>query len=136
MSLNIQSVSWLIRQRAFRFLMNGAVATAVHFGVLVFNIQVLQWSSAGAANGVAAIFGIAASFIGSRYYVFSNSLETVASQLFKFLFLYLSIALLHAGLLFVWTDYYQHYYLTGFLIATLMQLVLSYWGNKVLVFKV
>lgn len=136
MNLNFETITWFIRQRSFRFLVNGAVATVVHLSVLVFNLQILQWSSAGVANGVAAIFGTASSFIGSRYYVFSNSTETVISQILKFLVLYVSIALLHAGLLFVWTDYYQHHYFTGFLIATFMQLVLSYWGNKVLVFKV
>ena len=125
-----------IQKRAFRYLINGAFATAVHLGVLVFIIQVLKWSSAGMANGVAAIFGITTSFLGSRYYVFSSSLESVSAQVFKFLLLYLSIALLHAGLLFVWTDYYQLHYLAGFLVATIMQLLLSYWGNKLLVFKV
>lgn len=129
-------MAWFIQQRAFRYLLNGALATAVHLGVLVFIMQVLMWSSAGLANGIAAIFGIAASFLGSRYYVFLGSLETVSAQFFKFLLLYLSIALLHAGLLFVWTDYYQLHYLAGFFVATMMQLLLSYWGNKVLVFKV
>jgi putative flippase GtrA len=129
-------MAWFIQQRAFRYLLNGAIATAVHFGVLVFVMQVLTWSSAGMANGVAAIFGITTSFLGSRYFVFSGSLETVSAQFFKFLLLYLSIALLHAGLLFIWTDYYQLHYLAGFFVATMMQLLLSYWGNKLLVFKV
>ena len=136
MRAGVDKMAWFARQRAFRYLVNGALATTVHFGVLVFIMQVLKWSSAGMANGVAAMFGIAASFLGSRYYVFSNSSETVSAQLFKFLVLYLSIALLHAGLLFVWTDHYQFNYLLGFLVATLLQLLLSYWGNKVLVFKV
>lgn len=123
-------------QRPFRYLVNGCLATAVHFAVLVFSMQVLNWSSAGVANGFAAIFGIATSFIGSRYYVFKHSLETVASQITKFLMLYLCIALLHAGVLLVWADYYQFNYVIGFFVATLMQLMLSYWGNKVLVFRV
>lgn len=123
-------------QRPFRYLVNGFVATAVHFFVLVFSMQVLNWSSAGAANGLAAIFGIATSFVGSRYYVFKHSSETAASQIAKFLVLYLCIALLHAGVLLVWADYYQLNYVVGFFVATLMQLMLSYWGNKVLVFKV
>jgi putative flippase GtrA len=123
-------------QRPFRYLVNGCVATGVHFVVLVFSMQVLNWSSAGAANGLAALFGIATSFVGSRYYVFKHSFETAASQVTKFLMLYLCIALLHAGVLLVWTDYYQLNYVIGFFVATLMQLMLSYWGNKVLVFKV
>jgi len=123
-------------QRPFRYLVNGCAATGVHFFVLVFSMQVLDWSSAGAANGLAAIFGIATSFVGSRYYVFKHSRETAASQIAKFLVLYLCIALLHAGVLLVWADYYLLNYVVGFFVATLMQLMLSYWGNKVLVFKV
>lgn len=129
-------LSALNGQRPFRYLVNGFVATGVHFVVLVFSMQVLNWSSAGAANGLAAIFGIATSFVGSRYYVFKHSRETAASQISKFLMLYLCIALLHAGVLLVWADYYQLNYVVGFFVATLMQLMLSYWGNKVLVFKV
>jgi putative flippase GtrA len=129
-------LSVLNDQRPFRYLVNGCVATGVHFVVLVFCMQVLNWSSAGAANGLAAIFGIATSFVGSRYYVFKHSRETAASQIVKFLVLYLCIALLHAGVLLVWADYYQLNYVIGFFVATLMQLMLSYWGNKVLVFKV
>lgn len=123
-------------QRPFRYLVNGCAATGVHFVVLVFSMQVLNWPSAGAANGLAAIFGIATSFVGSRYYVFKHSRETAVSQISKFLMLYLSIAFLHAGVLLVWADYYQLNYVGGFFVATLMQLMLSYWGNKVLVFKV
>lgn len=129
-------LSALNGKRPFRYLVSGCVATGVHFVVLVFCMQVLNWSSAGAANGIAAIFGITTSFVGNRYYVFKHSIETAASQIVKFLMLYLCIALLHAGVLLVWADYYQLNYAIGFFMATLMQLTLSYCGNKVLVFKV
>lgn len=132
----VKRLSALNRNRPFRYVVNGGIATVVHFLVLVFSIQVLDWSSAGAANGFAAVFGIAASFVGSRYYVFTSSTESASSQLVKFLMLYISIALLHVGVLLVWTDYYQLSYVVGFIIATVMQLILSYWGNKILVFKV
>lgn len=131
-----EKLATLNRQRPFRYVVNGGVATAVHFLVLVFSIQVLDWSSAGVANGFAALFGIVSSFVGSRYYVFTSSTESASSQLVKFLMLYVSIALFHAGVLLVWTDYYQLSYVVGFMIATAMQLMLSYWGNKILVFKV
>ena len=131
-----KTLSTLNGQRPFRYLVNGSVATGVHFVVLVFSMQVLDWSSAGAANGFAAIFGIATSFVGSRYYVFKNSPETAASQISKFLILCFCIALLHALVLLVWTDHYQFNYVVGFVVATMMQLMLSYWGNKILVFRV
>ena len=42
----------------FRYVVNGLLATAIHFSVLTFNLNVLGIGSAGVANGIAAIFGI------------------------------------------------------------------------------
>ena len=119
-----------------RYLINGLTATGIHFLVLTFNLKVLGWSSAGIANLVAAVFGIAASFLGSRYFVFNNSTETLAAQLYRFILLYAAIALLHGALLYVWVDMYAFNYIIGFVIATFMQVACSYLGNKVMVFKV
>ena len=119
-----------------RYLINGLVATGIHFLVLTFNLKVLDWRSAGVANIVAAAFGIAASFLGSRYFVFNNSIEPLFAQLYRFIFLYAMIALLHGALLYVWTDVYKLNYVIGFVIATFMQVACSYLGNKVMVFKV
>jgi putative flippase GtrA len=104
--------------------------------VLTFNLNVLGWSSAGIANLVAAVFGITASFLGSRYFVFNQSTETLAAQLYRFILLYAAIALLHGALLYVWVDMYALNYVIGFVIATFMQVACSYLGNKVMVFKV
>ena len=38
------------RQELFRFVVNGLVATAVHYAVLTFNLEVLGFGSAGVAN--------------------------------------------------------------------------------------
>lgn len=119
-----------------RYLINGLVATGIHFVVLTFNLKILGWSSAGFANLVAAVFGISTSFLGSRYFVFNNSTETIAAQLYRFILLYAAIALLHGGLLYVWVDVYALNYVVGFVIATFMQVACSYLGNKVMVFKV
>lgn len=123
-------------KQPIRYIINGGIATVVHFCVLTLCLKVFDWSSAGLSNFVAAIFGISASFLGSRYFVFQNSSETFFAQLYKFIFLYFSIALLHGALMYVWVDVYALNYIAGFLIATVMQTVLSYFGNKVLVFKV
>ena len=136
MSAALSDIAWLSKKRAFRYVLNGLIATAVHLTDLIFKIQVLNLSSAGISNDVASFFGIATSFLGNRYYVFSTSAVTVSAQLLKFILLYLSIALLHVGILFIWTDQYQLHYLIGFFAATLLQFLLSYWGNKLLVFKV
>jgi putative flippase GtrA len=120
---------------AIRYVANGVVATAVHFGVLSFNLAVLNFSSAGLANLIAAIFGIATSFLGNRYFVFRRYDENILRQVIKFSGLYASIAVLHGVLLLTWTDWLGMDYRVGFLIATAFQVSLSYLGNKALVFK-
>ena len=129
-------VSALLAQQSVRYLINGLAATAVHFAVLTFNLTVLGWSSAGIANLVAAVFGIAASFLGSRYFVFHGSAEPLFKQVYRFIFLYAAIALLHGALMYVWADHYHLNYIAGFVVATGMQVLCSYWGNKRMVFKV
>lgn len=118
-----------------RYILNGLVATAVHFGVLTFNLKVLALSSAGLANGIAALFGIACSFFGSRYFVFRKTDAPLLKQAVQFSGLYGCIALLHASVLFVWTDWLAQDYRIGFLLATALQVALSYLGNKKLVFR-
>ncbi len=128
--------SELLERQSVRYVINGLFATAVHFGVLTFNLKWLVWSSAGLSNLVAAVFGITASFFGSRYYVFQGSTEPMARQAFRFIFLYIAIALLHGALMYQWVDVYAMHYVSGFILATFMQMVFSFWGNKVMVFKV
>ncbi len=126
----------LLAQQSVRYLLNGLAATAVHFVVLTFNLKVLGWSSAGISNLVAAVFGIAASFLGSRHFVFRGSVEPLFKQVYRFIFLYAAIALLHGALMYVWADHYHLNYIVGFVLATGLQVLCSYWGNKRMVFKV
>jgi putative flippase GtrA len=119
----------------FRYIVNGVVATIIHFVILTFNLEYLNFESAGLANIVAASFGITASFLGSRYYVFRYSSGSVLSQASKFSALYVSIALAHGAVLYIWTDLFQLNYRVGFLIATSLQVASSYLGNKFLVFR-
>lgn len=118
-----------------RYVLNGLLATGVHFSVLSFNMQVYEMQSAGLANMIAAIFGITSSFIGSRYFVFKKHVVPVFNQAVMFLMLYASIACLHGLVLFGWSDVYGYDYRIGFVFATLFQVMLSYWGNKMLVFR-
>lgn len=117
-----------------RFIANGLVATAVHYAVLSFNLRVLGMPSAGVANFIAAWFGIAASFIGNRFFVFPHRAAPVARQAARFLALYVAMACLHGLLLFAWTDVLHLDYTAGFLLATALQTVASYLGNKLFVF--
>ena len=118
-----------------RYLVNGLVATAVHYGVLTFNLNVLDFRSAGAANGVAAVAGIATSFAGSRYFVFRRASDSVTRQAARFVALYGAIALLHAAILWLWTDRWRLDYRLGFLIGSCMQVLTSYAANKWVVFR-
>jgi putative flippase GtrA len=119
---------------AGRYVVNGVVATGVHYGALLFGMDVLHMASAGLANLGAAGVGITASFIGSRYFVFRNHTAGLLEQAAKFALLYGAIALLHALVLFLWTDLGQLDYRLGFVLALGLQMALSYWGNRRLVF--
>lgn len=125
----------MLKSEIVRYIINGLIATFIHYSVLNFNIIILHIESAGIANFIAAIFGIIASFVGSRYFVYKNHTNTLSSQILRFVFLYASIAVLHGFVLYVWTDIYSLNYHFGFVVATLMQVSLSYVGNKILVFK-
>lgn len=118
-----------------RYILNGILASLVHFSVLTFNIEILQMTSAGSANTLAATFGIATSFCGSRFFVFRGTQETLPAQALKFILLYGVIAVVHGIVLFVWSDLLALPYAVGFLIATAIQFAASYTGNKLLVFK-
>ena len=118
-----------------RYLLNGMVATTVHYTCLTFALRENVISSAGEANFFAAIFGIATSFLGSRYFVFHEFCDTLLRQLGRFMLLYGLVACLHALLLFAWTDVMGLNYTAGFLIGIVLQTTVSYFGNRYLVFK-
>lgn len=118
-----------------RYAVNGVVATLAHYATLTFNLEVLGLRSAGLANFIAAAIGIGVSFIGSRYFVFAGARGSLAAQVVKFGGLYGAIAILHGAVLFAWTDVMALDYRAGFLIATALQVSLSYVGNKRLVFR-
>jgi putative flippase GtrA len=118
-----------------RYLLNGLVATAVHYSVLTINITVLEFRSAGVANFVAALFGISASFLGSYYFVFRGAKRNILPQIAKFVGLYGAVAVLHGLILWLWTDRLGLDFRAGFLIATAIQVSISYLGNKYVVFR-
>jgi putative flippase GtrA len=117
-----------------RYIVNGLVATALHFGALTVNLRVLEMPSAGVANLLAAVVGITASFLGSRYYVFRREEDPMLAQAARFLALYAVIAVLHGLVLFAWTDVMKLDYRVGFLVATALQVAIGYEGNRRLVF--
>ena len=124
------------RAELLRFIVNGLFATGVHFAVLTFNLKVLGFGSAGLANLLAAVAGISASFLGNRFFVFAAAeTQPLLTQAIKFSGLYGAIAVLHGAVLWLWSDRLGLDYRFGFLLATGMQVSLSYIGNKLVVFK-
>jgi putative flippase GtrA len=117
-----------------RYGINGFLATLIHYAVLTINLNVLHMSSAGMANLIACVFGITVSFIGNRYFVFYECNKKLLSQVIKFSSLYSAIAIVHGLILFLWSDWLGFDYRVGFLIATALQVSLSYVGNKKMVF--
>jgi putative flippase GtrA len=124
-----------LRGQLLRYIINGLVATAVHYAVLRFNIEVLEIPLAGVANAIAAVLGIAVSFIGSRYFVFRAVDKGIVRQGALFLAVYACIAVLHGLVLYIWTDRMGYDYTIGFILATGMQMACSFVANKLLVFK-
>jgi putative flippase GtrA len=129
------SLSRLDRQ-PIRFIVNGLVATAIHFVTLTCLIEVAPSASAGLASMVAAVFGIAASFLGNRHFVYRSTLTSWERQLGRFWTLYCALAVLHGLALFLWTDVAGLDYRIGFLLATAAQAVCTYLGGGKWVFRV
>ncbi len=118
----------------WRYLLNGLLATLVHYVALVLAMEWLELPLAALANLLAAALGIAVAFFGARHFVYRRSAEPLLRQWLRFNLLYISAALLHGLVLYLWSDLAGLDYRLGFLLATLLQVVISYWGNKRLVF--
>lgn len=126
----------MFQSQTFRYIVNGLVATGIHFSVLSFLVDVVKVPSAGVSNAVGACFGIMASFVGNRYFVFplARQQHHVIKQGLRFAGAYGLIALVHGAVLTVWADMLKWDYRLGFCLAIGIQVVLGYWINKHFVF--
>ncbi len=118
-----------------RYGITGIVATLINFAVLTFNLEFIEMNSAGLASTLEAIVGIPISFLGGRYFVFKSTGDRFVSQFMKFSGMHGAIALLHGTVLAIWTDWNRLDYRIGFVATTVLQVTLSYLGNKFLVFR-
>jgi len=118
-----------------RYIINGLFATSIHYIALTINIEIYDMKSAGIANFIAALFGISISFLGNRYYVFRSRNKPFVNQSIMFFGLYTLISLIHGAVLYLWTDLQGYDYRLGFIIASVIQFIMSYLGNKLLVFR-
>jgi putative flippase GtrA len=124
-----------LRAQVLRYIINGLAATALHFAILTFNLDVLKIPSAGLANFIAACIAITVSFFTSRHFVFRAAHAPVVPQAVAFGVMYALLAVAHGVILYLWTDRAGLDYRIGFLLGTCVQVVGSFIGNKLLVFK-
>ena len=117
-----------------RFIINGLTATGVHFAVLASLFEGGLIHSAWMANGLAAVTGIIASYVGNHHFVFRSTMN-YGKTIPAFFVLYGVVAMLHAGVLAVWTDWAGLPYQVGFLIATSCSLLVTFMGNRLFVFS-
>ena len=118
-----------------RFILNGLVATGVHYAVLTLNVQYLRVPSFGLSNLLAAVFGIGSSFLGNRFFVFRGTRKAFVTQLSQFSALYAVLAVFQGSFLFFWSDILRFDYRAGFLCATFLQFCVSYIVNKKRIFR-
>ena len=118
-----------------RYVLNGALATLVHYLVLRTAIDGLEFGSAGLANLLGSAAGIATSYVGNRHFVYRDTLAPVLTQGARFVALYAALAAMHGLVLFLWTDRLGLSYQIGFLLTITIQVAAGYVGNKHLVFK-
>lgn len=118
-----------------RYGINGLFATAVNYGVLSALVALFAEGWVWLASGLASSVGITVSFLGSRWFVFPNGKDRAAVQFGKFVAVYAAAALLHAGVLFLWTDTMGWDWRWGFVLATGLQVAISYSANKWIVFQ-
>ena len=124
-----------------KFIVNGLFATFVHYVTMllisnyVISIYLISY-------GIASIFGILTSFLGNKFFVFTNSNKnhspsnTAFKQLRSFLLLYGLIVLICSILMGVLSDLLHINYNLSFMVALCVQTLLSFFGNKCYVFKV
>jgi len=129
---------WLGRTsviRLLRYVVNGLLATGVHYAALSVLVGPIGLRPFAVANLAAATTGIAASFFGNRQFVFKAVGELVRQQAIRFVVIYAVLALVHSAYMYIWCDQLVKDYHTGFLFATTLQFLLSYIANSLLVFK-
>ena len=122
------------QNEVIRYVLVGIAATTIHYGVFLFSLKVMLLTSA-VSNFFGAVLGIVASFLGSRYYVFKSLNEFWLIQFSKFSSLYVSIAFVNSGIVYVVIDILSFHYNIGFLVGIFFQVLFSFLGNKLVVFK-
>ena len=117
----------MVRSNEFaRYLINGFVATFVHYASLNVAIYALGDKNLIEINTLAAFLGILVSFIGSRYFVFKKYNQSVFFQLVKFFIFYIFLSILHSGVMYIFVYLFYFDYRLAFIPATVPDLAKLY----------
>lgn len=110
----------------------GAVATAVHYLLLVACVEAGGWP-AWLASGFGAVAGAQVAYLGNRWFTFAHRGAASASwprfQATALMGALLGMAVVAIG---VWLGLY---YLLAQMLATVLGLVLTFWINRVWTFR-
>ena len=124
-----------VLEEIFLFLINGFLATLVHLAALILFVN-FAGLSYGASNFLSFLVGSISSFLGNKFFVFKvkNKFRTT-SQFIKFFFLYLTLAFEHGIALHWWSDINEYNYIVGFLLITMLNIIISFIFNKYIIFN-
>ncbi len=118
-----------------RFVLNGLLATAVHYLTLVLLVEGAELSIVWVANTMATAVGVGVSYLGNRSYVFRSAAPHM-SALPRFLASYGIVFALHGAGMAAWADWAGLNYSIGFVILTGLSAVATYLLNRSFVFRV
>ncbi len=119
----------------YKFIINGLFATLVHFLVLLILISFSPLNY-GFSNFIGYIFSITSSFLGNKFFVFKDSNNKHAfTQVIKFIFLYIFLAINSGFALYIWTDINKYNFVIGFLGITALNTIISFLVNKFLIYN-
>ncbi len=124
----------LMRQSS-AFLVVGAIATLVHYLIIVVLVDLLSIMRPTPATAVGSVVGIAVAYVGNQRLVFQAD---GAHRIYvpKFVATYLSVMAIHAGLMYLFTEQWGLAYEWGFITATIVSATTTFFANRLVVFKV
>jgi putative flippase GtrA len=119
-------------RRFARYVLVGAVATAVHYTLLAFVVEIARWP-AWVGSGVGAVIGAQVAFFGNRAFTFAHDGD-IAPAWVRFQGTALAGALLGMAIVGAGVRVGMHY-LAAQVIATLTSLVLTFAINRAWTFR-
>ena len=119
-------------ERFLRYGFIGAIATAVHYLVLIACVELLKWP-AYIGSGLGAVIGAQVAFFGNRSFTFEHS-GALHTAWVKFQTTALLGALVGMAIVAITVQLGGHY-LIGQVLATLTSLVLTFAVNRAWTFR-